>query len=363
MNIIVLACACRVGGALTIYKQFLSYLPLYVENNNYYIFVDSSMPQPNVNGVTYIHETNHSWKRRIWLNKKGVKEWMESHGILADVIVSLQNTGIITNYRQVIYYHQSLPFYQQSWNPFKRSERTMFLYKHIYPWFVKMTINDLTDIVVQIPFIKRGFIKCFGYPENKIHVMFPDIEEIDVKSIPSYHFEDDTLNFVYPAIGTPYKQHKTLIEALSILKNRNPQLAERIRFYLTIDNKSAMHLYKFVQAKKVTKQFIFMGKVNHEQLLSMYKASVGLCFPSTIETLGLPLLEAACFGLPILASSTDYAREVIGKYEGVQFINFNEYKKWADAIEFICLNKKNYPFLNKRDSSWPQFFELILNTN
>ena len=42
----------------------------------------------------------------------------------------------------------------------------------------------------------------------------------------------------------------------------------------------------------------------------MYKAADGLLFPSTIETIGLPLLEAATFGLPVLANELEYVNYV-----------------------------------------------------
>ena len=361
MNIVVLACASRVSGALTIYKQFLSHLPKYTTGNRYYIFVDPSMPQPPIEGVEYIHESDHSWRRRIWFNRKGVQAWANKVGVVTDLIFSLQNTGIVTDCRQVIYYHQSLPFYPNKWNPFKRLERTMFLYKHIYPWFVKNTLNDNTEVVVQIPFIKRGFARLFHYDENKVHTLFPDVEEIDAEKIVPYNYEEGTLNFVYPAIPAPYKNHSTLIKSVSLLKHSNPSLASKIRFHLTVTKEQASDLWEMVKKAGVEKQFVFCGKVSHELLLSMYKASIGFCFPSTIETLGLPLLEASNFGLPVIAADMEYAHEVIGEYEGVRFADATDCKAWAGEIERICETRQKFNRLKHRDSTWPKCFEIMLN--
>ena len=71
MNIIVLASATRSSGALTIYKQFLSHLPNYVKDNRYFIFVDPSMPQPEIENVEYIHDSDHSYKHRMYMDKEG----------------------------------------------------------------------------------------------------------------------------------------------------------------------------------------------------------------------------------------------------------------------------------------------------
>ena len=54
------------------------------------------------------------------------------------------------------------------------------------------------------------------------------------------------------------------------------------------------------------------------QLFEQYASSV-LVFPSYIETIGLPLLEARSVGAPILAADCLYARDGVGDYERVKF--------------------------------------------
>lgn len=97
MNILVLASASRTSGALTIYKQFLSHLENYLDGNQYYIFVDPSMPQPTLQNMEYIHEPNHSFKRQIYMDKEGYMKVMSDRNITPDIVFSLQNTRISTS--------------------------------------------------------------------------------------------------------------------------------------------------------------------------------------------------------------------------------------------------------------------------
>lgn len=359
MNIIVLATAVRTSGALTIYRQFIYNLPRYINNDRYYVFIDPSMDQPMIDGVKYINESNHSWIHRIWMDFFGQNKWLKDNNVSPDVIVSLQNCGIKTDRKQLIYYHQPLPFYKRKWNPFKKSELLLFCYKYIYPYFVKKTLNKKTDIVVQIPYIKRGFIERFHWDEKKVHVLFPDLDDISSDNIKPIVFEDNFFHFIYPASAFKYKEHLTIVKALFLLKRKNPSIVDKIRFHLTIEISDFPILFRSIVSKGLIEQFIFEGKVNHDKLLSYYKSSTGFVFPSTIETLGLPLLEAASFGLPIITVDLDYAHEVLSEYEGAIYVKPYDYENWCNQIYFLCINENMYKPLKQNVSSWPSFFELI----
>lgn len=359
MYIAVLASATRSSGALTIYKQFLSHLPNYVEEHKYYVFVDPSMPQPEINNVKYIHDSDHSYKHRMYMDKKGYIQELKARQVTPDVVFSLQNTGCITNCKQVIYYHQPLPFYSQKWNPFKKAERTMFLYKYIYPFFVKRTVNKDTEVIVQIPFIKEGFVKRFNYNPDMVHVAFPDVEKIDVEKIEAHDYGNGCYNFVFPATAPSYKGHLTIAKALDKIKTQY-KTVDKIRIHLTINQHDNEELYEYIKKHALANCFVFHGSIPHNQLLAFYKGSNGLLFPSTIETLGLPLLEASAFGLPILASDLDYAHEVTKGYEGVKFVHPKQYDEWADNIMTFCRNKSTYRSLKFDKSEWPKVFDVIL---
>lgn len=361
MNIIVLATATRTSGALSIYRQFISHLPHYTSGHQFYLFIDPAMDHPKISGVNYIMKETHSWWDRIWWDRKGVKLWMTNNHIIPDVIVSLQNTGIITDCKQVIYYHQSIPFYPKKWNPFKASERIMFLYKYIYPWFVSSTLNKKTDVVVQIPFIKRCFVEKFKIDQARVHVFFPDIKKNNIDQVIPARLDFNLYHFIYPAVAESYKGHCVLVEAIAELKQRDPVLAAKIRIHLTITPNDYPSLYTIICAKKVEGQFVWQGRMEYTTLLSFYKAVQGLLFPSTIETLGLPLIEAASFGLPILVSDACYSHEVIGDYLGGHFLSPDDHKQWSYAIEELCNFPFSYPALQIKESSWPLFFDLIFD--
>lgn len=351
--------ASRMGGALTIYKQFLKYLPIYSENHSFYLFIDPIMDHPFIPGVTYVMESNHSWKRRMWWDYIGLRKWCISRKIKVDLLVSFQNTGVRLNCPQLIYYHQSLPFYSNKWNLLIANERKMFFYKHIYPYYVNLTLTSKTHIVVQIPYIKEGFIHRFKINPQNVHVFFPDIPPIDEGSIEYAQWDSQYYHFLYPATAAPYKSHMSIVKALVYIKKQDRLILDKIRVHFTINKNEREDLLSFICSEGLEKNFIFEGKVSYDTLLTYYKSAVALLYPSTIETLGLPLLEAASLGLPIVASDLHYAHEVLGTYSGVKYYSSEDYKGWSEGIRHICGDSERFMKLKARESSWPLFYGLI----
>jgi glycosyltransferase involved in cell wall biosynthesis len=58
-----------------------------------------------------------------------------------------------------------------------------------------------------------------------------------------------------------------------------------------------------------------VGIISAQELERVYKQSLALIYPSEFESLGLPLIEARCAGLPILASERDYVRDAVDPEE------------------------------------------------
>jgi glycosyltransferase involved in cell wall biosynthesis len=82
----------------------------------------------------------------------------------------------------------------------------------------------------------------------------------------------------------------------------------------------------------------------------------------------LPLIEAAYFGLPILVSDLDYARELLHEYKGATFVQYDNVVKWANAIiELSKTHQKVDSFkVYSINNSMSKFLELsneIINNN
>ncbi|EXZ19622.1 glycosyl transferases group 1 family protein [Bacteroides fragilis str. J-143-4] len=123
-----------------------------------------------------------------------------------------------------------------------------------------------------------------------------------------------------------------------------------------------MYLDTEIAKMGLEKNFIFEGTIPFLQLMSYYKSVTALLFPSYLESFGLPLLEAAKVGLPIVVIDLPYAKDVVGTYDGATFVKMHDSVAWAKAIQALCYSKKRYPpFIQQKEKGWPFFFKIIEN--
>lgn len=116
------------------------------------------------------------------------------------------------------------------------------------------------------------------------------------------------ISFIYPASGGPHKNHHRLVDAWVILAEKNiyPKLV------LTLDPKIFPDLCAYVDnaKNKYCLNIDNIGFVDSDAIKNYYKESDALIYPSQLESFGIPIIEAASFQLPIIASELDYVRDL-----------------------------------------------------
>lgn len=348
-TIVVNATALDTAGALTILRQFIEAIPQ-DENIKYIIFISPFIQLQNKYSniqLVPIYGVKSLICRFLW-DAFGIRKWLRKNNIIPTISLSLQNTNFRTGYKipNYVYYHQSIPFFKRHWSFFNTQERPMWFYKNIYPFFVRIFLNRRTEIFVQLEFIRNGFTHKFGKDIHKIHVISPKITTL-ISELPTEKYSLDLrcINLFYPATPFFYKNHKMLIDAINRLKNKS------IALYLTC-NKTDIDY-------EVPDNVHFMGSISFNLVMSMYRMCDAMVFPSYIETYGLPLIEAASNGSPIIAADLPYAREVLTNYSGAVFIPYDKPDLWSKAIENVKKGTKYPPMKQNNLKSWNELFKII----
>jgi glycosyltransferase involved in cell wall biosynthesis len=119
-------------------------------------------------------------------------------------------------------------------------------------------------------------------------------------------------DFLYVADGEAHKNHMRLLDAWINLARSGlkPRLA------LTLGRKDQALISAIEQlSAQHDLNVVNLGELSRSDLLSTYRHSGALIFPSLSESFGLPLIEASQLGLPILAGELDYVRDVCAPTE------------------------------------------------
>jgi hypothetical protein len=217
------------------------------------------------------------------------------------------------------------------------SRSFIFKIKRIY---LEIFIKKLKKIFVQSHHMKKSLIKSYKIKSNLIYVLKIPIDKPKIKFIKK---KSKITRLLYPSNHYLYKNHKIIIKALSEHPIKN------LLIYFTA---TPSEFYKYKNLK-------FIKRINYysyKNTYSIYNKFDALIYPSKIESLGLPLIEALYLNMPVLCSNLPYAREICGTNN---FMYFNE-----DSISSLnkCILKFIY-LKNKKTIMNIKFFNKNINKN
>lgn len=122
--------------------------------------------------------------------------------------------------------------------------------------------------------------------------------------------EDGRPRLFYPADIEFHKGIEILLEALSKVKERVPDILQFLTFSASDPNPLAKQYSAEIRRLRLTENVRLLGRLRPAEVGAFYRCSHLLVFPSLCESFGFPLLEAMALGLPIVAADTSIAREI-----------------------------------------------------
>ena len=310
MKYLVIDVAAQHGGALSILKQFIARFKN--DSENEYTVLVSTPDFEDSENVKFVKVpwVKRSKLHRIYFDSFFVKKLIKKYK--PDVLFSLQNKGFkVRNLRQEVYFHNALFICEKRFS-FKES-RSLWVYQNVISKMTKKSLKYADKIIVQAEWIRRGLADKWNIDKGNIFVERPDINPI-FKTV-SDNADKVPKTLFYPANFSSYKNHGVLIRACAQLWDE----MGRDAFSLTLTGKEE-NFPESLKALIAGKNYpiSFVGALSPEEMKAMYEKSI-LVFPSYIETVGLPLVEARALLRPIIVADCEYAHESIGEYDRVSY--------------------------------------------
>ena len=258
-------------------------------------------------------------------------------------MISLQN--IITfGYKglQKVYIHQSIPFQKtKKFSFLKKNEMTLAVYQYLIGAIIKLSAKKADAVFVQTEWMKKAVKTSCNLNNDRIHVIPISVEHVDH----CIEYSCRGNKFFYPAtFDGVYKNHRIIYDAVKLLKQNGE---DNFKVVLTLN-------------KKTTDENIeYCGLLNKQELFKNYSDSI-LIFPSYIETIGLPLVEAMSVGAVILVADCEYSHEVLAGYENAyMFDAFNSNQLFGLMKKCIDqeLKSNGVRKIHHQSTDWGLLFE------
>lgn len=307
MRILVNDIAASKTGAMSVLKEFYHYI---IENDkeNEWIFLLSDKYFTESNNVKIVvrKDIKSSWIKKFIFDFFTGKKYINSFN--PDVVFSMQN--IITfglKVPQCLYVHQSLPYTNMKrFSLLKKKERESAIYQKYIGKIIDISIKKSDKVIVQTKWMKEAIINKLSIPESKIINIMPTIENLS-----NYQTEDafDNTCFFYPTSKNVYKNNDIILKACEILEKDESVDNYKVSFAMTNPNFNTL-----------SPKIEILGRLSREKMIEMYNKTT-LIFPSYVETVGLPMLEAKMLGTIVLASDCPFSHELLDGYENAYFFN------------------------------------------
>ncbi len=175
------------------------------------------------------------------------------------------------------------------------------------------------DVVITVSqFSKKDICAYFNLDPNKIEVthlaaeeMYYELskEEAKQKMQEKYGIQDDYILYV-----GGYGKRKNITTIVKAFYQYKKQKKTDLKFVIAGEvNYKADEVISLVSELDLCEEVLLIGKVKTEDMVHLYNASLILVYVSFYEGFGLPPLEAAKCGIPIITSNTTSIPEIVGK--------------------------------------------------
>lgn len=222
----------------------------------------------------------------------------------------------------------------------KASAQNPFIYefKHfVFQFVLRSQIMHASAIITPTQEVANQIKKMFHVKDGFIHPIYEGVGHalMGVKENELSHVFDDPF-FIYVGNFYPHKNVERLIKGFLHVKNGYKLILVGPRDYFAIQIKA------YIEKLGLTDKISMYHDASLSDLKFFYHHAQALIHPSRSEGFGLPLIEAAWFHCPIIASDIPVFKELLG--ENYVAFNATSIQNIADKINYFIEKKPSFSY-------------------
>jgi alpha-1,3-rhamnosyl/mannosyltransferase len=214
-------------------------------------------------------------------------------------------------------------------------------------WNAKVALGrHQADVIVTVSdYSRRALAEHFGIAHERIAVVGeagdPIFRVLEIPKITS-HLEELRIKtnerlVLYVGGFAPHKNLETLVVAFATIVAQ-PEFADSRLVMVGENQNEVFHSYfstikKQVDGLGIADRVIFTGYLSDEKLVVLLNLVTVLALPSLMEGFGLPAIEAAACGCPVIATTESPLPDLLGK--GGLYVAPLDSQGWIDALTHV----------------------------
>lgn len=290
-------------------KEVLTLLTRQHPEHQFHFFFDRPFSKDflfaaNVTGHVLWPAARHPLLWKYWFD---VQVPLQLKRLNADVFLSPDGQASLTTGTPQCLVVHDLGFLH---HPMGYKKTHLAYYRHYTPKFIRKA----KTVATVSQFSKDDIVKQYNTPAEKISVVYNGVKDIYVPA----PFEEQAATkeeytggreyFLYAGSIHPRKNIINLLKAFSVFKRRMQS-----SFKLALAGRMAWKnedFFALLKTYKYKEDVVLTGYVEEKEMARLIASAYALVYPSHFEGFGVPVLEAARCGVPVLTSKDSAMQEI-----------------------------------------------------
>jgi glycosyltransferase involved in cell wall biosynthesis len=307
------------GGTKTYLTNLIKSL-IKIDNKNRYILLCSKINKHLFNSfnceIETLSLTTNNVLTRIWYDQYHIASYTKRFQ-QALLFNPLNIASLYSSIPQVTVIHGSFAIKSCRLQVPSHMKTISFTRKVYYDLLMPVSLRKTNFIITVSENFAKYIIDRYPFVKEKLRVVKEgvDLEKFFPLANPLPPTTmNDTPYILFVSSLFPYKNADKLIYAFAKL-HKEQKISNQIRLKLAgkdPDGKQLPKLKHLSLQLGIASQVDFLGGVPHEKVVALYQNAITFVYPSSVESFGLPVLEAMACGTPVIAANKMSLPEIVG---------------------------------------------------